>query len=212
MGKTNAWSEDHGNGAFKSYFPSIPFFGRDPTTETDSLGNLYALRLLEVMHSLGYEFILSSDLSSIHGQGSLFFRLADEVSIWYCVDVIGSMSNLQSSNIIVHIQPWLGNNGSNFGRNFNHQTSYIYKSAGRQAGRHKQGQVAELVFFYRRSEAQLQIKTILIAKQKKILCLSLIKHKKYKKNFNCLNCRARFFILYFFMKQGMLHTQCKMIC
>jgi hypothetical protein len=81
MGKTNAWSEDHGNGAFKSCIPSIPFFGRDPTTETDSLGNLYALRLLEVMHSLGYEFILSSDLSSIHGQGSLFFRLADEVSI-----------------------------------------------------------------------------------------------------------------------------------
>ena len=81
IGKTNAWSEDHHTGAFKFHFPPIPFFGRGSSTETDSLGNLFVLRLLEVMHTLGYEFILSSDLSSIHGQSSLFFRLAEEVNV-----------------------------------------------------------------------------------------------------------------------------------
>jgi hypothetical protein len=48
----------------------------------------------------------------------------------------------------VNVQPRLGNNGSsNFDRNLNHQTSYIYKSAGGQAGKHEQGQVAQLVLY-----------------------------------------------------------------
>jgi hypothetical protein len=44
-------------------------------------------------------------------------------------------NTLPSNYIKVKVQPGLGNNGSIFGRNLNHQTSYIYKSAGRRAGR-----------------------------------------------------------------------------
>ena len=76
MGRTDAWTEDKVTGGFKF---QIPFFSESSSTEADSLQNLFVLRLLETMHNLGYEFILSSDLSSIHGQSSLFFRLVDEV-------------------------------------------------------------------------------------------------------------------------------------
>ena len=39
-------------------------------------------------------------------------------------------NNLIKLDDKVDVQPWLGNNVSNFGQNLNHQTSYIYKSAG----------------------------------------------------------------------------------
>ena len=81
MGKMNAWSEDPHTGALKFNFPSLPRLGNaTSTTESESIGNLFMIRLLEVMHNLGYEFILSSDLTSIHGQSSLFFKLADHVN------------------------------------------------------------------------------------------------------------------------------------
>ena len=77
MGKSNTWSEDS-SGHFKFRFPSFHIFGTSP--EIDTVANLFVLRLLETMNYLGYEFILSSDLSSNHGQSSLFFKEADWVS------------------------------------------------------------------------------------------------------------------------------------
>ena len=76
MGNTGSRTEKRKDpGGFK-----LPFFGNGSSIEVESLGNLFVLRLLELMYTFGYEFILSSDLSSIHGQSSLFFRLADQVS------------------------------------------------------------------------------------------------------------------------------------
>ena len=49
-----------------------------------------------------------------------------------------------TSYIKVDAQPRLGNNGCNFGRNLNHQTSYTYKNASGRVVRHEQGGVAQL--------------------------------------------------------------------
>ena len=78
MGKSNTWSEDS-SGHFKFQFPSFHILGTSP--EIDTVANLFVLRLLETMNYLGYEFILSSDLSSNHGQSSLFFKEAEWVSL-----------------------------------------------------------------------------------------------------------------------------------
>jgi hypothetical protein len=55
----------------------------------------------------------------------------------------------QSNFIKVDVRPELGNNGSNFGQNINHKTTYFHKSLGRQvggeAGRNEQGRIAQLV-------------------------------------------------------------------
>ena len=113
MDKTNAWSADPLTGAFKINFPSLPFFGRGSSTEAESVANLFVLRLLEVMHNLGYEFILSSDLSSIHGQSSLFFRLADEVnSLIQYIYVAGNWGNQAFPEIPRHFRKSLGNSGN----------------------------------------------------------------------------------------------------
>jgi hypothetical protein len=64
----------------KFNFPSLPICIDDNSSaEAGNVANLFVLRVLEVMHNLGYEFVLSSDLSSIHGQSSLFFRRASQV-------------------------------------------------------------------------------------------------------------------------------------
>ena len=76
MGKAN----DECQKTSKFQFPSIPLCIDDNSSaEAGNVANLFVLRLLEVMHNLGYEFVLSSDLSSIHGQSSLFFRRSQEV-------------------------------------------------------------------------------------------------------------------------------------
>jgi hypothetical protein len=58
-----------------------------------------------------------------------------------------SYSIILTIYIKVNVQPWLGNNGSKIGWNLN--SSYIFKSAGRQVGGwvggHKQCRVAQLV-------------------------------------------------------------------
>jgi hypothetical protein len=41
----------------------------------------------------------------------------------------------------------MGINGSNFGQNLNHQTSWIYKNADGWTGGHKHGWVAQLVLY-----------------------------------------------------------------
>jgi hypothetical protein len=53
-------------------------------------------------------------------------------SILRTYKVFQKKKNLLSNSIKVVVQPGLGNNGRNFGRNLNHQTSYIYASVGRQ--------------------------------------------------------------------------------